>query len=95
MQKSTLKITGLHSTIELWWGSLRASVEAAYEEYISLDPLRRPLIRPQSSWAEAPGTRAVEMKFRPLLLEAMPETIQPQALATRQLARSEIVFAAA
>ncbi|CAK0824458.1 unnamed protein product [Prorocentrum cordatum] len=95
MQKSTLKITGLHSTIELWWGSLRASVEAAYEEYISLDPLRRPLIRPQSSWAEAPGMRAVEMKFRPLLLEAMPETIQSQALATRQLARSEIVFAAA
>ncbi|CAK0894421.1 unnamed protein product [Prorocentrum cordatum] len=95
MQKSTLEITGLHSTIELWWGSLRASVEAAYEECISLDPLRRPLIRPQSSWAEAPGMRAVEMKFRPLLLEAMPETIQSQALATRQLARSEIVFAAA
>ena len=39
--------------------------------------------------------RVVEMKFRPLLLEAMPETIQSQALATRQLACSEIVFSAA
>ncbi len=93
MQTSTLYFASVHPQVESWWCNLRAAVDASYGEYLHVDPLQRPCICPQTSWTEVGTQRQVEYKYRPYLLQAMPESIQTQALATRQLSCSELVFA--
>ena len=93
LQKNTVYFESVHPQVEAWWCNLRAAVDASYDEYLHVDPLQRPCICPQTSWAEVGTQRQVEYKYRPYLLQAMPESIVTQALATRQLSCSELVFA--
>ncbi|CAK0891878.1 unnamed protein product, partial [Prorocentrum cordatum] len=93
LQTSTLYYASVRPRVEAWWCNLRAAVDASHDEYLHVGPLQRPCICPQTSWAEVGAQRQVEYKYRPYLLQAMPESVKAQALAARQLSCSELVFA--
>ncbi|CAK0841897.1 unnamed protein product, partial [Prorocentrum cordatum] len=93
LQRASIRIGGLHPALEAFWARAQECCAVAHDEYLSLDLLRRPLIRPAAHMMPA-ELRNVELRLRPLLLDAMPENIRKQALATRQTAVADILFAA-
>ena len=61
--------------------------------YLSLGPIDRPLVRVDVGWIN-PEQYSIELRLRPLILEAVPEVVRRSALSTRQTGVADLLFAA-
>ena len=93
LQRAALRIGGLHRKIEAFWFATQMATAAAYDQYLSLGPIDRPLVKVDSSWI-TPEQYSIELRLRPLILEAVPEVVRKSALSTRQTGVAELLFAA-
>ena len=93
VQRATLRISGLHPEVEFYWIRVQSTSLAAYEQYLIADPMRRPVIRPDSTWMAAPTSfYKIEAKMRPIFLDIVPATVRFSALSTRQTGVVDVLF---
>ena len=93
LQRAALRIGGLHRKLETFWLAVQMATAAAYDQYLSLGPIDRPMVKVDSSWITA-EQYSIELRLRPLILEAVPEVVRKSALSTRQTGVADLLFAA-
>ena len=93
LQRAALRIGGLHQKLESFWMAAQLATATAYDRYLSLGPIDRPMVRVDSSWITAEQC-CIEMRLRPIILEAVPEVVRKSALSTRQTGVADLLFAA-
>ncbi|CAK0866540.1 unnamed protein product [Prorocentrum cordatum] len=93
VQRAAMRIGGWHPLVDLFWQRSERAAREAYEYYLSRGPLERPLVKPNTEWLGADRqSLSIELRLRPLLLDAVPEQVQRGALATRQTSVTERLF---
>ena len=90
---TTLKISSLHLVIEAYWDTVVRTVSSVYDDYLHADSLTRPMLRPDSSWIVGTSYK-IELKFRPMMLEALPASLRSQAIATRHTTVVDMLYTA-
>ncbi|CAK0841691.1 unnamed protein product, partial [Prorocentrum cordatum] len=94
LQRAGLKVGGWHRRIDAFWKDAVAVAQEGYAEYLKLTPMQRPLVRPRLDWLAGDAKlQDIELKLRPILLEAVPDSVRQEALATRATSTVEILFA--
>ena len=93
LQRTALRIGGLHHRLETFWMAVQVATATAYDRYLNLGPIDRPMVRVDSSWI-TPEQYCIEMRLRPIILEAVPEVVRKSALSTRQTGVADLLFAA-
>ncbi|CAK0805588.1 unnamed protein product, partial [Prorocentrum cordatum] len=92
LQRASLRIGGWHRAIEAYWARAQEVTAAAYDDYLQLGPMQRPMVRPAADWVQ-PEQIGIELKLRPILLEAVPESVRQAALNTRATSVVDVLFA--
>ena len=54
LQRTALRIGGLHHRLETFWMAVQVATATAYDRYLNLGPIDRPMVRVDSSWV-TPG----------------------------------------
>ena len=94
LQRAGLKVGGWHRRIDAFWKDAVAVAQEGYAEYLKLTPMQRPLARPRLDWLAGDAKlQDIELKLRPILLEAVPDSVRQEALATRATNTVEMLFA--
>ena len=93
LQIMKLKVSSWHVLVEAYWTLVLQSNDLAYDQYLRLDPMNRPIVRPNNSWIAGINYR-IELKLRPLLLEVLPATIQQSSISASQTTVVDLMFAA-
>ena len=91
LQRTAMRIGGLHHMLESYWSAAQLATATAYDRYLNLGPIDRPMVRADSSWI-TPDQYCIEMRLRPISLEAVPEVVRKSALSTRQTGVADLLF---
>ena len=88
-----LKVEALHPDAAVYWQAVRMAAGTAYDQYLWLNPMQK--VRVAVDVTSIPACYlGLEMKLRPAVLRAFPETVMSTAMATNRMSVAELLFAA-
>ena len=92
-QRIAIKISSMHPLIAEFWSAVQMAASLAYDQYLMLGPMQRGMVKPETATVRAEHM-PIEMRLRPALLLALPQSVQTSSLGTKQVTVSELLFAA-
>ena len=75
----------------VWWSMVKGSVERCYKEWLTCEPVARLRLRPQLDPTAHHWPRT-ERRALAMLLQAIPETIRDDVVASRKLTVDQVLF---